>query len=422
MEGFSGTHRYVLDYLTEEVLDRQPESLRAFLLETSILDRVCGPLAAAVTGRPDSQQLLEDIERANLFLLPLDEERRWWRYHHLFADLLRARLRQAEPDRVPALHRAAAAWCEQHELADDAIRHVLAAGDPIWAAHLIERHFDARFIQSEATTLERWLAALPAELVGTRPRLGLARTFTPPVAATDAIEPLLDEAERAMAGAVDESYEPSVGRGASLLANVPAAIALQRAALAQLRGDADQTVALARQARAELSDGEWMLESVASWYLAVAEWLRGRLAAAEEALASSITGWRAAGQPSLAGWAYHYLGQVLQAQGRLDAALGRYREALEVGRGPGSAAPQLTGIAQVGMAEVAYQRGELDAALGHATEGIGRPAWWSRSAPVSWRCWGCWRPARPTGASPRSWWSPWTPSSATSATCSPSSR
>jgi LuxR family transcriptional regulator, maltose regulon positive regulatory protein len=126
-EGFSGSHRYVLDYLTEEVLAREPQPLRAFLLETSVLERLCGPLCAAVTGRADSQQLLEQVERANLFLVPLDEVRGWWRYHHLFAELLRARLQQQQPERVAGLHRAAATWCERHGLVDDAIRHALTA-------------------------------------------------------------------------------------------------------------------------------------------------------------------------------------------------------------------------------------------------------------------------------------------------------
>jgi LuxR family transcriptional regulator, maltose regulon positive regulatory protein len=130
VEGFSGGHRYVLDYLTEEVLDRQPQKLRAFLLETSILERLSGPLCDAVTGRSDSQELLEQAERANLFLHPLDEVRGWWRYHHLFADLLRARLQQEQPpDRVEELHRAAAAWHQAQGLADQAIGHALAADD-----------------------------------------------------------------------------------------------------------------------------------------------------------------------------------------------------------------------------------------------------------------------------------------------------
>ena len=164
---FSGSHRYVLDYLTEEVLGRQGEQVRTFLLETSVLDKLSGGLCDAVTGRPGSQAMLEQVERANLFLVPLDEVRGWWRYHHLFADLLRARLREQQPSRVTALHRSAAAWCEEHGLADDAVQHALASGDSVWAARLIERHFDEIFyLRGEGATVRRWLAALPAELAG----------------------------------------------------------------------------------------------------------------------------------------------------------------------------------------------------------------------------------------------------------------
>jgi LuxR family maltose regulon positive regulatory protein len=170
VETFSGSHRHVLDYLAEEVLARQPDEVVRFLLETSVLDLVCGPLGEAVTGRSDSQQLLERIERANLFLVPLDDVRGWWRYHRLFADLLQARLLRAQPDRVPELHRAAATWWEGHDpaagrqwpAAEHAIRHALAAGDPGWAARLVERHFDAAFHRAEETTLARWLAVMPA--------------------------------------------------------------------------------------------------------------------------------------------------------------------------------------------------------------------------------------------------------------------
>src|SRR5262249_19494124 len=139
---FSGSHRYVLGYLGQEGLDRQEAELRGFLLETSVLDRLSGVLCDAVTGRAGSQTMLEEIERAGLFLVPLDEVRGWWRYHHLFADLLRARLQRERPGQVAALHRNAAAWCEGHGLADEAVGHALAAGDAIWAAELIERHAD----------------------------------------------------------------------------------------------------------------------------------------------------------------------------------------------------------------------------------------------------------------------------------------
>jgi LuxR family transcriptional regulator, maltose regulon positive regulatory protein len=140
---FTGSHRYVLDYLAEEVLERQSEEVRAFLLETSVLDGLSGELCDAVTGRADSQALLEHVERAGLFLVPLDEVRGWWRYHHLFADLLRVRLQAERPGQVAQLHRNAAGWYEEHGLADEAIRHAVAAGEMTSAAALIERHFDA---------------------------------------------------------------------------------------------------------------------------------------------------------------------------------------------------------------------------------------------------------------------------------------
>jgi LuxR family transcriptional regulator, maltose regulon positive regulatory protein len=234
---FSGSHRYVLDYLAEEVLDRQSEQVREFLLETSVLDRLSGELCDAVTGRAGSQATLERVEQANLFLVPLDEVRGWWRYHHLFADLLRVRLQRERPGRVAALHHTAAAWCEEHGLADDAVRHALAAGEPAWAARLIERHVDELLLRSEGATVRRWLAAMPAELVGSRPRLCLTQAqLALDSGGVEAAGPPLDAAERAFAQVADEPFEPSVGAFGSLLANVPAAIALLRAYLAELRG------------------------------------------------------------------------------------------------------------------------------------------------------------------------------------------
>jgi len=368
---FSGSHRYVLDYLTGEVLERQSEQMRGSLLETSVLERLSGPLCDAVTGRSDGQATLEAIERAGLFLVPLDEVRGWWRYHQLFADLLRARLQQEQPGRAAALHRNAAAWCEEHGLADDAVRHALGAGEMSWAARLIEQHFDAFLLRSEGVTLQRWLAALPAELVRSRPRLCLAQTFLAIVGGdVEAAEPPLDAAERAFGDAADEPFEPSVGKDASLLANVPAAIALDRAFLAVLRGDAEGAFAFASRALAVIGEGEWMLRSVAGGYLGLAEWLRGRLAEAERALSSSVAQWRAAGERYLAVRTSLLLGQVQRAQGRLDAAAGTYRQALEITAMPGRPALPGAGIAHVGLAEVAYQRGQLDTARRHLSEGI----------------------------------------------------
>ena len=366
---FSGSHRYILDYLTGEVLDGLPEQVREFLLETSVLERLSGGLCDAVTGRDDGQAMLERVEQAGLFLMPLDEVRGWWRYHRLFADLLRARLQQQRPGRVAVLHRAAAAWYEEHGLADDAVGHALAAGDTAWAARLIEQHFDATlYLRSEGATAQRWLAALPAELVQTRTRLLLAQVL---LAATlgraEAMEPPLDAAERALADAApaaDEPFEPSVGKAASMLGNIPALIALHRGFLAQLRGDAESTAAFASQALAELGGGERLLSSIAQGLLAAAEWLRGRLTAAEQAFVSSIAGWHS-GQPI--SWGVYQLGQVQRAQGRLDAAAETYQKTLDIAAESG---PPPAGPAYVGLAEVAYQRNELDSALRQVTEGI----------------------------------------------------
>src|SRR6266699_1481876 len=368
---FSGSHRYVLDYLAGEVLDRQPEEVRAFLLQTSVLERLSGELCDAVTGRTGGQAMLEQVERANLFLVPLDEVRGWWRYHHLFADLLRARLQQQHPDRLAALHRNAAAWSEERGLADDAVRHALAAGEPVWAARLMERHFDEQFyLRGEGATVQRWIASLPAELVTSRPRLLLAQALL--VLASGRVEaagPPLDAAERAFTSAADEPFESTVGVE-SWLVNVPATVTTQRAYLAALRGDAEGAASFASRALLEIGEDEWMVASIARWNLALAEWLRGRLAEAEGALSSTISEWRAVGERGLAAVMRDHLGQIQRAQGRLNAARGTYQEALAITAPPDGPAMPGAGAAHVGLAEVAYERNEFDTALWHITTGI----------------------------------------------------
>ena len=368
---FTGSHRYVLDYLAEEVLEGQSQQLRTFLLETSVLDRLSGPLCDAVTGRDGSQALLEEAERAGLFLIPLDEVRGWWRYHHLFADLLRARLQEKQPGRVTQLHRNAAAWYSGHGMADDAIGHAVAAGEMLWAARIIEQHYDLVYnIRGEAATIHRWLSVLPAEVIRSRPRLLLAQAH---MAATsghlEVVEPLLEAVECAPPGWADEPFEPTAGVAASFLINVPALTTLHRSYLAQLRGDAEATAAFAAQALAESKPEERILSATVHGFLAVAEWLRGRLAEAERAFASSVTGWRETSQLTLTAWGYYSLALLRRAQGRLDAAALTCERALDTlvtsGRPPPAAGP-----GYVGLAEIAYQRDDLDLALRHATEGI----------------------------------------------------
>ena len=370
VERFSGSHRYVLDYLAEQVLDRQPEPLRKFLLETSILKRLSGPLCDAVCGRTDSQAQLEQVERANLFLVPLDEVRGWWRYHHLFADLLRARLEREWPERLAVLDHKAAAWYDAHGLADDAVRHALDAGDSVRAARLVERHVDELLLRGEGATLQRWLAALPAKLVDSRPRLLLAQARMAFLDGdVDAVQGPLDAAEQVFADAAEEPFAPSVGTAASLSANIPATIALDRAFLAELRGDSEATAAFASQALAQLGEDEAMLASLGRWHLAVAEWLQGRLPEAERAFASITSTW-AASEPTLAAWSSQHLGRIQITRGRLHAALATYQRVLDLTAAPGRPTLPAAGIAHVGMAQVAYQRGQLDSALQQAAKGV----------------------------------------------------
>ena len=319
---FTGSHRYVLDYLAEEVLERQDEQLRTFLLETSVLDRLSGPLCNAVTGREGSQALLEQAERAGLFLIPLDEVRGWWRYHHLFADLLRGRLQQEQPGRLAQLHRNAAAWCQERGLADDAIGHAAAAGEMLWAARIIEQYFDlVHRIRGEAATIDRWMSVLPAEVVRSRPRVLLAQAHMAADSGhPEVVAPLLDAVDRTPPDWADEPFEPASGAAASFLINVPALTTLNRSYLAQLHGDAEATAAFATQTLAESKPEEGALTATAHGFLAVAEWLRGRLTEAERALASSLTGWRETSQLTLIAWACYELVLIQLAQGRLDAA------------------------------------------------------------------------------------------------------
>ncbi len=200
----------------------------------------------------------------------------------------------------------------------------MAAGDLTWAARLMEQHFDAVFfLHGEAATIYGWLSVLPEDMVRSRPRLLLGQALMAALSGRlEAVEPLLDAAERGSAGAAGETFEPTAGRGRSLLVNVPALIALLRSLLAQLRGDADATAAFASQALAESREDEWRLHADVQDFLAVAAWLRGRLTEAERAFESSIAGWRAAGQPTFTAYAGYQLGQIQRAQGRLGAAAG----------------------------------------------------------------------------------------------------
>lgn len=369
---FTGSHRYVLDYLTEEVLERQSQGMRDFLLETSLLERLSGPLCDAVTGHDGNQALLEQAERSGLFLIPLDETRGWWRYHHLFAELLRARFTQRRPERAREIHRAAAGWYEQRGLADEAIHHALAADDPTWAARLIEQHFDGVFnLRGEEATIRRWLPALPDELIRQRPRLLLAQSQMAGMRGDiEAMLPLIEAAARASSAAPDEPFEPAVGPASSLLVNVPAVIELQRSYIAQFRNDVEGTHMYASRAAALIGDDEVMLASTVEGFQAVAEWMGGRLRQAERMFTAGVSGWRAAGELTHAAWGGYSLARIQCARGDLDAAAQTSADALRLTALPGRSPLPAAGPAYAGLADVSYQRNELDAAREYAATGI----------------------------------------------------
>jgi LuxR family maltose regulon positive regulatory protein len=330
--------------------------------------------------------------------MPLDEVRRWWRYHHLFADLLRVRLTQEQPQRLPGLHRAAAAWLESQGLVEDAIRHTLAAGDTTGAAELVERNIEpmlgrgetARWraprlaarqdgpslASEEGAAITGWLTALPAELVQSRPRLCVVRAIQALIAGqAGELQRWLDTAERAQAAAGEPSSAGPVPAGwaaGSPTVDMPGTIAILRADLARLRGDADCAIRLVQQALGRLPTGERVLRFNAEWNLARAYWLSGELNEAENLLARLVATAQAAAEHYLmlaVGWE---LGRVLCAQGRLGTALVSYQQALTAGAEAGSPSLPALGIAQLGVAAVQYERDQLAGALEHATEGVGR--------------------------------------------------
>src|ERR687894_344322 len=309
VEAFSGGHRDVLDFLAEEVLSRQPEEVREFLLETSVLERMGGALCDAVTGREGGQGMLEKLERANLFVVALDDERRWYRYHHLFRDFLRGRLGREHPELEATLHLRASGWYEENGYLAEAIGHALSAPDHNLAARLIEEGVEGAVERGEGTTALRWLEALPTGAKRLRPRLfvehavALVLTGRP-----DDVESLLLEAERA--AQVDVEERPYLLGTASAV----------RSWRARLQGNASEAVEFARRALSFLPDEEASVRNFAAVCLGDALRTTGDLAAAGEAFAEAAEMGRNTGHAhrSLAGVAMH--ARVRAEQGRLREA------------------------------------------------------------------------------------------------------
>jgi LuxR family maltose regulon positive regulatory protein len=370
VNAFRGTHRYILDYLSEEVLEQQEERVRNFLLETSILGRLNGSLCDAVTGHRHSQAMLEELERANLFLIPLDDERRWYRFHNLFGDLLQAKLQQYRPETVAELHRRAGTWCEDNDLVDDAIRHALASGDTQWGGRLIEEHVNETFLCGESAILERRLSLLPANDIRKRPLLCFAQGLIElHVGHLDSVDRLISHAERAFQDD-QERRNFEVPTDGGMVANVPAAIALLRSEVSSARGDPEGTTNFARAALAQMADEELGPRLWAQWLGLLADWMSGRMEEAESGFARMLTEARATPEPHPLTTSCHTLGWVQQARGELSAALRTYREGMNLATQGSRFLPWHVGEAHLGMAQVSYARNELEEALNHATKAI----------------------------------------------------
>jgi LuxR family maltose regulon positive regulatory protein len=363
--GFAGDDRYVVDYLVEEVLGRQPDGVRRFLLETSILDRLSGALGDAVTGGNDGRAVLELLDRSNLFVVPLDDSRHWYRYHHLFADVLRTHLLEELPADVAELHRRAGRWYDAVGEPVAAVRHALAAGDVDYAAELVELAAPELLRDRQESTVRRWLDEIPDDLVQSRPVLAVgligslmsSGEFADVERRLDAVEPLL------AAAAGPEPRGDLVVVDAEELTRMPGTVATYRAALALIGGDPAGTIRHAERAIGLAPDGDDRTLSAASALSGLAWWSTVDLAAAHRGYSAAVEGLRRAGHYSDVLGCSITLADLRITQGRLGDAVRTYEDALRLAADHEHGTP-LRGTADmlVGLSGIAFERNDLAAA------------------------------------------------------------
>lgn len=357
---FTGDDRFVLDYLVQEVLERQVGTVRRFLIATSVLDRLNGSLCDAVTCASRSKATLEQLDRSNLFLVPLDDRRHWYRYHHLFADVLRARLLDEDPGLVPELHRRASDWYAANNEPSEAIHHAMTGGHVERAAQLIELAAPASRQSRQEGTLLRWLEALPAEVFAERPVLAISLAGARmAMGNTAGVESLL----RMVESTLGRAGPPPIVYDHELFERLPAQVAIQRAGLALLAGDVDGTISHATRVLELTEPTDHYRHASARALLALAHWTAGDLDTAVSHYTEAIGAFIAADHlPDMLGCSLA-LADIQIAQGKLSDATRTFESGLRCT----TEHPGLRGAADmhVGLTEVLIERNLLGAAAAH---------------------------------------------------------
>lgn len=330
VQAFTGSHRFVLDYLMEEVLDRQPDRIREFLLKTSILERLTGPLCDAALSIEDldSQALLAELERANLFLTPLDDERRWYRYHALFADLLSRRLSRRYPDQVPVLHRRASRWYQDNEMTAQAIGHALQAGDIDRTERLVSHSALSMILHGELGTLIASLEKLPSDDLRCRPWLCVAYSWA--LVFADRLEQadaLLQDTEAVLA---DDSAVFAQDRASDQAMHITGHITAIRGHVAALRGELGQAIALARTALELLPDADPATRAFVASHLAGLLARAGDHAGAASVLEKVIAAGQAVGDLLSVLHALNELAGMHSVRGEFDKVIETCKEAMRL--------------------------------------------------------------------------------------------